>query len=422
MRANVKLSLLFFIAISNYVTAQKNSDDSVAYHAPAAVVKSKLNLPMAGCLFDWQTNSTAFTNSFLLDVRRDLVLTRESVDNSAKKLKNTNYFVNYAEGGIYYVFPLKKDSNLGIVIESSAATFQDASFHKNTYNLVLYGNARYRNEKLDFSGLFYRNIEYQKIGVGIRNYFQAKTQCITATIDFILGDYANQFKIERGSIFTEQNGEFLDIDLRYERHTSSLGAGINNPKGYGAALNINWIKLFAKAKTTLCVEIRNMGLVHYGATTGIQTVDTAIHFTGIDLGAFSSVSSFSSAGLKDSILNKFNLESREEAFNFTLPSLLGIRVEHVLSPRSIIQFQTNAYLYNALPMLKVGYLYLLNKNLYLGTGTRIGGYSKFDLDLMARYRNKKMYFEFSLKSIEGLLNPKQGSGLGAFLDWSFYLK
>lgn len=415
MQANVKLYFIFFLVFSNSVFAQKNSADSIPFNKPLEVENNRLKLPTVGYFLDWQTNSTVLTNTFLFDGRFDLFISQESVNQSAKKLNNNNYFVHQFTSGVFYEMPLKNKPNMGLLFELSASSFQDASFNKNVFNIVLFGNAHYRNEKIELGKMVYRNIEYQKIGIGVRNYFKARTQCVNLTVDFILGDYANQFKLNRGSVFTEQNGEYLDVDLNYERRTSSLGARVYNPKGVGTALNFSWSKLYTKKNATITVDVKNIGFVHYGPSTGVQTVDTAIHFTGLDLGAFSAISTFNTAGVKDSILKNFNIKSKEEAFNFYLPSFLTLKYEQGLAPKSILQIQANAYLSSALPMLKCGYLYLLKSNFYIGSDIRVGGYSKFDIDFLIRYRTTKIYIDGSINSVEGLISPKYNSGLGAFL-------
>lgn len=41
---------------------------------------------------------------------------------------------------------------------------------------------------------------------------------------------------------------------------------------------------------------------------------------------------------------------------------------------------------------------------------RAGGYSKFDLDLLVRYKTSNVLLDASVRSIEGIINPKNSSG------------
>lgn len=172
--------------------------------------------------------------------------------------------------------------------------------------------------------------------------------------------------MSRGSVFTEQNGEYLDIDLAYEKRTSARGARIYRPRGYGASININWTKYLVKQNATFTIDYRNLGFIHYGSKTEYQTVDTTIHYTGVDLGTLSSPSSFNSANLKDSVLKNFNLKNGFESVNFSLPAYLEIRYEKAYKTKSLIQVQIGAYLFNPIPTVKAGYLYRIKNTLFLG--------------------------------------------------------
>lgn len=414
MRAKDNLILFLFLLTTLCAKAQ----DTLT---PTGIVNAHWQLPTAGIISEWETNSNALTNSFLLDVRGDQQLRHSSLDNSEKKLKSKNYLVNHIEAGAYYVIPLKKHPNTGIICELQAVSFQNAVFTNTAFEMILQGNAQFANQTKDISKLFYQDLEYQKAALGIRHYFKNKTQCINATLGLIVGDYANQFRVDRGSIFTEQNGEYLDIDLKYERRTSARGARFTNPRGYGAGMNFNYQIYLAKQKATLAFNIRDIGFIKYSAATEHQIIDTAVHYTGVNLGPFSNLESFNSSSLKDSVLKVFNAKYNEESFRFTLPTLFEIRFEKVLNNKSIGYVHVRSYLMYSKPQVKLGYLYSLKSNLQLGAELSAGGFGKMDINLCCRYRASKWVLDASVRSVEGLIAPKISSGLGAFLHLGFYL-
>ena len=414
MRAKDNLILFLFLLTTLFAKAQ----DTLA---PLKLEDLYWQLPTAGIISDWETNSNAITNSFLLDVRGDQQLGHSSLDNSEKSLKSRNYLVNHIEAGAYYVMPIKKHPNTGIIYELQAVSFQNAVFTNTAFEMILQGNAQFANQTKDISELFYQDLEYQKAALGIRHYFKNKTQCINATLGLIVGDYANQFRVDRGSIFTEQNGEYLDIDLKYERRTSARGARFTNPRGYGAGINFNYRVYLAKQRTTLVFNIRDIGFIKYSSATEHQIIDTAIRYTGVDLGPFSNLESFNSASLKDSVLKVFNSKYNEESFRFTLPALLELRLEKELKNKSIGYVHVRSYLMYSRPQVKLGYLYALKSNMFLGAELSAGGFGKMDINLLYRYRASKWILDASLKSVEGFIAPKISTGLGAFLHVGFYL-
>ncbi len=414
MRAKDNLILFLFLLTTLFAKAQ----DTLA---PLKIEYAYWQLPTAGIISEWETNSNVLTNSFLLDVRGDQQLRHSSLDNSEKKLKSKNYLVNHIEAGVYYVMPIKKHHNTGIIYELQAVSFQNAVFTNTAFEMILQGNAQFANQKKDISKLFFQDLEYQKAALGIRHYFKNKTQCINSTLGLIVGDYANQFRVDRGSIFTEQNGEYLDIDLKYERRTSARGARFTNPRGYGAGMNFNYQIYLTKQRATLTFNIRDIGFIKYSSATEHQIIDTAVRYTGVDLGPFSNLESFNSASLKDSVLKVFNSKYNEESFSFTLPTLLELRLEKELKNKSIGYVHVRSYLMNSRPQVKLGYMYALKSNIFLGAELSAGGFGKMDINLSCRYRASKWILDASLKSVEGFIAPKISTGLGAFLHIGFYL-
>jgi hypothetical protein len=388
--------------------------------SPTAL-KMEFMQPDAGIYYDWETNSNGLTNKFLFSVNKDNTISNDIKNSTATKLRAVNHYIAHTSGGGYYVMPLKAHAGLGLVFELEGVSHQDATFSKDAYELMLFGNAHYKNQKKEFGNLFFRNISYQRIGLGLQKYFAHQSQCFTASLNFILGDYFNEVRISRGSLFTEQYGEYLDIDLAYERHFAAIGKSDYSPRGYGSSLNLDWKKLWVEKKALLEVNIKDLGMIHYPARTPHHTIDTTVHFTGVDFGSFSSFSSSGDMNLNDTLVKYFNMKKKDEVYNFMMPLSASIKFEKTLKNSDIAQARLNLYLYNSLPQLTLGYLHQLKPGLLLGADLRIGGYGLMDIDLNARYHHKKMFFEMSVKSIEGLILPKSASGMGLFAHLGYFL-
>jgi hypothetical protein len=423
MRASGKL---FFgaIFIFCFFISNAQNGDSAALFSSGEVQAGKLHLPTFGAKFNWETNSNALTNGFLLDVF-NLHITRSSIDNSELRLKKNgaNYFLNRMEGGVYYVQKLKKAKGMRLTYELAATTFQEGSFGSDAFRLVMYGNAHYKNRKLDLGRLAYNDITYQRASIGFRKSRKQETECIEASIGFVVADYANRIRVSRASIFTEENGEYIDVDLAYDRRFSSPGAAFNNPKAVGAAFNAAWYKYLAAQKTYITIRLNDLGFARYGPSSVHQTIDTAIRFSGLELGDISNISSFKTSGIKDSLISKTNYRSSDESFNFMLPGMLNVSLEKQMNAKSSAGVQVTGYTYRPamLPNIRLSYFYLLSKALSLGSSVSTGPYAKFDLNLHARYSSHRIFVIVDLRSVDGMLNPTRASGAGAFAHLGFFL-
>lgn len=385
-----------------------------------SLTTTQIHVSNAGFIYDWENNSTAFTNRFLLDLRVKKEISQANKEQSEKRLLNTNYYGSHQSGGIYYVFPMLK--NTGLLLEAEAVSHQDATFKKDAYQIILNGNAPYRNQTKDAGGLFYRNITYQRIGVGLQHYFDKRTQVIQFTANLVMGDYFNQFKLSRGTIFTEQNGEYINLDMAYERHFSAIGAGIFGQKGYGALLHASWYKLMPKQNIILHAELKDLGFTAYPSRTSSQRIDTSIQYTGIDLGALNSISGFTSVNTQDSILNKVNLRGGDMKFTFIMPARLQLSATKVLHNKDILTAQAAYYLYNSLPTLGASYTHTFTPGFWLGGGLRVGGYGRMDIDLVSHVKiTRQWLLALTVRSVEGWALMNNASGMGAFAQLRYII-
>jgi hypothetical protein len=380
-----------------------------------------LQYPSLGLIYDWESNSTAFNNASLLSLITSNTISNDVKNSNGKNLRGKNYYVDHAEGMGYYVLPLKKYHDLGILFELGYVTHIDASFTKDAYELVMYGNAHYKNQTKNFGDMFVRNLSYQRLGIGIDKYFSKHTQHFRGSVNLIKGDYFNEFKINRGSLFTEENGEYLDIDLQYDRHFAAVGRSAYAARGYGAGFYGEWQKLFVKQGSLISIQVKDLGFIHYPDSTPHQSIDTAIHFTGLNFGSFQSYSNSADVNVSDSLQHYFNLKKGSQKYNLMLPLNIRLMYQKFGKKNDILKVQFNWYRYNASPQIILGYMYPLKTNLLMGADLRFGGYGMFDLDYRITYHKKKLFFDASLKSLEGLVFIKKASGFGVFLHLGYFL-
>jgi hypothetical protein len=419
---NKLLSLIIFFSLSIGLGAQADSGTNLrTLQLPLPDQPAAPYYTSAGLMYDWESNSTAFNNASLLSLIRSNKITNEAKNSNDKNLRGKNYYVDHSEGLVYYVLPVKKRKDLGILFELGIVSQIDASFTKDAYDLVMYGNAHYKNETKNFGNMLVRNIAYQRLGIGIDKYSSDYSHHFRVSLNLIKGDYFNEFRISRGSVYTEENGEYLDIDLKYERHFASLEHLAFGARGYGAGLYGEWNKLMIKQQSRISFQVRDLGFISYPGSTPHHSIDTAIHFTGVSFGSFKSYSSSADINVSDSMEHYFNMKKNNERYNFMLPLSLRLKYEKFGRHYDVIKVQFNWFLYNASPQVILGYAYPVKKALMLGGDLRLGGYGTFDFDVNLKYSYKKILLEAAVKSLEGLVLVKSASGLGAFVHLGYYL-
>jgi hypothetical protein len=118
-------------------------------------------------------------------------------------------------------------------VQWQQANWNHLSFTKDVFGLAMLGNAPFTGKMLDLSKTSFTQLSYQKIGLGLQNVDKGWTvflNCIDGR-DF----YA--FKINKGDVYTDPSGQFIDMQYRL----TQLSAPQRN-SGIGLGMDLKWSK------------------------------------------------------------------------------------------------------------------------------------------------------------------------------------
>ena len=155
-----------------------------------------------------------FINKFLFPNHID----RDLKDETLKKLNENNLFGGSILGQFNLFFDSKnyasKISNIfGIGFSSNIQG--NLSFTKDLFKLTFYGNQPFAGEYLSLNNTSFNKVSYSNIEFSIGKTISGKKARKSLWIDLglVLGHSFTNFELEKASIYTEENGDYLDINI-----------------------------------------------------------------------------------------------------------------------------------------------------------------------------------------------------------------
>ena len=162
-------------------------------------------------------------------------------------LTDNNYFFLENYNGIEY-------GNTSFSIAYIHRMIGAGSLSKDLIELGLFGNGAIAGRELDFNNTFVDFIRFSDI-----RFSKSFGNKLNASISLLTAHDLQHFRIHEGSLFTEENGEYLNynIDFTHTYSNTSLNEyfGIN---GIGTAISFGYADTINEH--VLCWEVKDIGL------------------------------------------------------------------------------------------------------------------------------------------------------------------
>ncbi|MEZ5173031.1 MAG: DUF5723 family protein [Bacteroidia bacterium] len=206
-------------------------------------------------------------------------------DNAYSKLKGDNRFGALTEWQAQLIFPVDSASraqgrHLSVRYrENSAYT---GMFGDDAFKLLFDGNKQFAGQTADLSGTELYFLAYRSFELG---YVLTKPKALYA-IHFGLaaGRNLQQLNIENGSLYTAEDGTYLDLNWNGDFFGSASRVdGFFNSRASGASLSLEF-KQLAGSKWVFTESLTDLGFMNWNPAGRTVSVDTAFRFTGIQLG------------------------------------------------------------------------------------------------------------------------------------------
>ncbi len=383
-----------------------------------------------GISTDYFFASNAITNRFALGYFNGEYIDDAKKNSVSKNLSSLNRFGSGFNNEFKFAQINSKIFNLPQSFYSVSLSNHyhiNSTFKKDAFELYFRGNKSYAGIKADIGEFNYNQIFYQQLNLTFGHNFSVNENNFGYSAGLSLNKGQQLYKItaSKASLFTEMNGEYLDLDANLEIHQSDSSKNkINHWNGTGASADFSFF-LKNQRNNKLQLSAKNFGFINWNSNTAHVEADTSLRFEGVDVSdLFLFSDSIKETISLDSSLVEPYLSIREKkSYISPLPALLSISYQYILKPGKMdLEAEIN-YLFFAGYTLheSLSFNYSIKNNHRFSVKTSYGGYTGLQVGLAYSTLFLKNWF-FTVKSdyLSGLINPDTGNAQGAFISLTSY--
>lgn len=412
------LIVAFFISLSLPISAQFNADffnDTT----------QELSVSFNG---DFVYGSTVMNNRFSSKFLFGGEIDRELKDDAYANLKANNRLgldFNYRLRVEIPFDTLFKKHDISLLIGVESRDHVDAFFGEELFRLTFDGNKQFAGQTIDIGNTNYNRYKMQYLSVGFINYKKFETGIAKEGIivNLIKGQQHEAITVPRGSLYTEQLGREINLDLNYiynASDTSNEGALAFN--GYGIGTDL-FTEFFLKNGDKIYLGVQDLGFVYWNNNSLELSTDSSYSFDGIEVdNIFDLNDSIIGEISKDSIVDAVATVNKKDDYSIALPTAVNITYTKILSEK----WKLNGGVYykilsNYFPLFYLNTYYYFNDKFSVKTQIAYGGYGKTNIGLaVAKSFGTFMDIYIGTNNIEGLIIPDKAYSNSGFIGLKKY--
>lgn len=372
--------------------------------------------------FDLFVSSNLLSNKFVMQAYQGAYL-----DNEIKSYNkpSENNFLGYEQNSVLAVtslpYSLFGRRNTGFRVSVSDHIHLSTRFPQDLYQVGMYGNSSYAGDTAFFSNTTIQYTRYQAIQFGLFKKHYTEREVITSYggISILKGQSLNSVTVEEGKLFTEETGDYIDLQLDGTYISSDTGkTRMYHFNGLGAALNF-YVQYENKVKHfSVQASANNLGNIHWNRNSIRIPIDTILHYEGYSLSDGFNMDSSNNSLSVDSLL--VNLMKEADS----------IKVVKVLPERIYVSFTKGFYSDRLLTTLGISGIFNGNMKLPLFYGianykfsnnfstwisAAYGGYSGFQagLGISVTIKNR-LQIKAGSHNIIGIIAPENSYTQAAY--------
>lgn len=318
----------------------------IGVYAQAGLMTSSIDYSL---LTDFYTGQTLDRNQ------------REAISRKSSGLQRGGLDLDY---GLFYRH-MKDSAKLGWSIMVAERYHGHMAYTGDLFTLAFLGNGSLGGKTADLSGSEGLFMRFKQIQAGLIVRPNGK---MTLAIGggLMWGHQLAAVNIESGSLYTQPEGEYIDLGAKGSVMYNTPGASpYFNSAGFGAGFDVMFN--YRHKRLSVTFEARDMGFISWNASTVTQGLDTALTYSGINIDLFGSSGDPLSNISADSLINDLTSDRKQESSMMVLPTSLMIEVEHGISKKDVRLY--GGIMYRFIPYFP-----------YMYVGTRAGLGKGFGID------------------------------------------
>ncbi len=369
-------------------------------------------------------NSNKVNNSFAYDFYSGRYLDNSKKTTALNRLNATYNLLGYQfHADLYLGIPGKK-SNISYYAGFETHSLMELRFNRDFFQLFFFGNKDYTNKFLILRNLSLNYLNFQQIKGGINKTWEKKNarHTLTAGIGFNNGQSLMQYNLPYGTIYTQQDAEFINIQMQLDmKRSDTANSKFGTENGWGLCGDVAYT--YRDDKNVFQCQLEDIGFIRWKKYSQCYKKDTVVYFDGIDIHNLVDISGETISGKgADSIVNAFAYSKTCAGFTEMIPLRFYVYYKryffnHWLS----LAGSFNHYFFTLyrpqiriIPALNIP---LKNAVISIAPSFETGGYGQYNCGLgISAAISDKFFIELQTAYLNAYLNPKKSAGVGGFIS------
>ena len=382
------------------------------------------NLEFSG---NYLSNSNAVTTAFTTAFLNPIFIDETLKETSYKRLVDANRFgLEFSYDAAVSFFPDSswRANRHALQISYKQDNFIAAAFTADVFRLFFGGNAAYADKTAELGKSAFYNLRSRSIYIDYKKVL--KGSAFSFGLGVVQGNNLIDTRINAGSLFTEADGNFLDLQWKGKALIANNAQGVS--PGFAARMSAGtsfgrWKRWFINFKA------EDIGFINWNSGSTLINADTSVRFTGLQFNDLFNTE-WGTVQPADSLRRIFTGSTITGSEMAALPWLVNASLSYSGGTNANYMVVLDARYRNLpgmKPLLGLSFYTKLFENLHtfepLSTrltgkiGFCLGGFGRFNSQLGANWEGKNQIIRAELSAIEGLIAPRKLSGTGFMLNY-----
>ena len=315
--------------------------------------------------------------------------------------------------------------NISLRVGMEIIEHMDGQFSDDLFKFTFDGNKQFAGKSIEIGGTNYNYFKYQQINLGLINHKTIDDKLAKEGVIFsiITAQEHKAITVPNGSIFTEELGKEIDVDLNYLYNSSdTANKGIGAFNGFGVSTDL-FSEFILKNGDKVYLGLEDLGFIYWNSNSLEIAADSSFHFEGIVVdNIFDLNDTLLGSISKDSILNNISTTNKQGDYSIALPTALNINYTKELNEKWKISVGIyHKILSNYFPLISSNYYYYFNKKFVAKAHISYGGYGKLNTGLaFAKSFSKYIDVFIGTNNLETFIAPASSYSNSGFVGVKAY--
>jgi hypothetical protein len=353
---------------------------------------------------------------------------REHKDKAYQKLSGNNRLGGDLNYRLNVEIPLDSifgKKNISFQVGVEIVEHMDGEFSSDLFKFTFDGNKQFAGTSAKIGGTNFNYFKYQQLNLGFINhkYIDNKLAKEGFVLSVIMAQEHKAITITEGSIFTEELGKEIDVDLNYLYNSSdTANKGIGSYNGVGVSTDL-FTEFFLKNGDKIYLGIEDLGFIHWNSNSMEVSADSTFHFEGVVVdNIFDLNDTLLSNISKDSIIDNISTSNEKGSYSISLPTAINVNYTKVFNEKWKINIGIyHKILSNYFPLISTNYYYYFNKKFVVKAHISYGGYGKLNTGL-ALAKSVSSYFDIFIgtNNLDAFIVPSSSYSNSGFIGLKGY--